>query len=186
MFIAIALLVVISTGCNNLGGQVDYEVTITASPAVPEGSAAEFTLSADPAPAALADPLPQTVTIMAGATQATLSVETVDDATDEFPSTVTTTLTEGSGYTLGARVSAEVTVSDDDRAPEPEEPGGGGPAEPNEPEDSGECAYDSDNTPETFEIGDPCGCYQCVDGSVGTMYKTATSCSAPNPACPAS
>ena len=87
---AIALLVLISTGCH-FGGRYDPEVTIMAGPAVTEGTAAEFTVTATPAPAAdlevgvevsksgamVADSSPRTVTIMAGASEATLSVETV-------------------------------------------------------------------------------------------------------------
>ena len=46
------------------------------------------------------------MTIAAGQTTATLQVTTVDDTTDESDSTVTATVTSGTGYTVGSRSSA--------------------------------------------------------------------------------
>ena len=49
-------------------------------------------------------------------TGATLT--TVDDTTDESDSTVTATVTSGTGYTVGSRSSARVTVADNDPPPD--------------------------------------------------------------------
>ena len=120
------------------------EVTITAATtgAVSEGEELLFKVQAAPAPAAelavsvalaetgamLAGPATRTVTISAGSEQATLTVATSADAVDEADSTVTATVTDGSGYTLGSPNSAEVTVSDDDvgtsQPPGPPQPPG--------------------------------------------------------------
>ena len=134
--IAIALLVAISTGCriHGDGDRPDHEspeVTIAAAiDVVTEGKPADFTITAAPAPAAdlmvsvtvdetgamLPDPSPQarTVTITAGATEASLTVATDDDATHEPASVVTATVTEGTGYQLGTETSASVEVSDNE------------------------------------------------------------------------
>ena len=92
-----------------------------------EGEAAQFIIQAQPAPAAdlvvsltvteSGDTLatsPSAVTIAAGATSATLTVGTADDGADEPDSVVTATVRDGSGYTVGARREATVTVTDDD------------------------------------------------------------------------
>ena len=106
------------------------QVTIAADGDVTEGEAVSFTVTAMPAPAAnlvvnvtvtetgatLAASVPEDVTIAAGKTTATLQVETVDDETDESESTVTATVDDGTGYTVGSRSSAAVTVADDDEA----------------------------------------------------------------------
>ena len=57
------------------------------------------------------------VTIPAGATQATISVATVQDRVDEPAETLTVTLTGVSGGILGPLVSAVGTIIDDDPAP---------------------------------------------------------------------
>ena len=68
------------------------------------------------------------VTIAAGQTTATLQVDTVDDTTDESDSTVTATVDDGAGYTIGSSNSAVVTVADNDEpadgdpAPQPAQP----------------------------------------------------------------
>ena len=111
-------------------------VTIAAGPRVSEGTAVQFTVRADPAPEAhlvvsvsvtetgsmLSAPRPRTVTIRAGSKVGTLSVHTDNDEQDEPSSTVTATLTSGSGYTRGAARSASVTVIDDDDPPPPAVP----------------------------------------------------------------
>ena len=111
-------------------------VTIAAGPRVSEGTAVQFTVRAEPAPEAhlvvsvsvtetgnmLSAPRPRTVTIRAGSKVGTLSVPTDNDEQDEPSSTVTATLTSGSGYTRGAARSASVTVIDDDQPPPPAVP----------------------------------------------------------------
>ena len=114
------------------------QVTIAADgDRVTEGEAVSFTVTAMPAPAAdlvvrvtvtetedtLPASVPENVTIAAGLTTATLQVETVNDTADEPDSTVTATLTAGTGYTIGSTSSAEVTVADNDtRASPPPRP----------------------------------------------------------------
>ena len=98
-----------------------------------EGTALQFVLRAEPAPATdlavsltltetgavLAGPLSRTVTIRAGSERATLTVDTIDDEQDEPASTVTVALAGGTGYVLGTPALASVVVNDND---EPEEP----------------------------------------------------------------
>ncbi len=111
-------------------------VSITAAAAsVTEGGAASFTVSADRAPdadltitlsvteaagsdhVAAADEGAATVTIAKGATEATFSVPTVDDAVDEPDGSVTVTVAAGAGYTVSSsRGAATMAVSDDDAA----------------------------------------------------------------------
>ncbi len=111
-------------------------VSITAAAAsVTEGGAASFTVSADRAPdadltitlsvseaagsdhVAADDEGTATVTIAKGATEASFSVATVDDAVDEPDGSVTVTLKDGDGYTVSSsRGAATVAVSDDDAA----------------------------------------------------------------------
>ena len=57
---------------------------------------------------------PTTVAFTAGATTATLTVETQADAVDEASGTITAAVTAGTGYTLGTTTSATVTITDDD------------------------------------------------------------------------
>ncbi|MDE0149567.1 MAG: hypothetical protein OXM58_14440 [Rhodospirillaceae bacterium] len=108
-------------------------VTIAAKAAsVTEGGDATFTLTADRASAsaltvelavsetgagdhvAAADEGPATVTIPKDATEATFSVATVNDATDEPDSSASVAVQPGAGYTVGAPASASVEVTDDD------------------------------------------------------------------------
>ena len=97
---------------------------------VTEGTAAEFTVSLDRnAPADLSIALrvtetgsmlavaqPAAVDFAAGTSIQTVSVATVYDAVVESSSTVTALLAGGSGYRLGAAVSAQVVVEDNDAA----------------------------------------------------------------------
>ena len=115
----------------------DSVLSITAvSTSVSEGTAVQFTVSANPAPteavtvgyrvsetgstfAEALDPgwNPGTVTIGAGQSTATLSFDTVDDSTDEEDSEVEVTLrvdTYPDGVELGFPAEAYVTVLDDD------------------------------------------------------------------------
>ena len=58
------------------------------------------------------------MTFAAGSASATLSVATDDDEVSEDASTVTATVSSGSGYTVdGTSGSAELVVNDDDAAP---------------------------------------------------------------------
>ena len=107
------------------------EVTVTAGTGVTEGTAAGFTLQADPAPAeelevkvtvaqtgAVADAAAlgtRSVTIPAGETEAAFTVATQADGTDEPSGAVTATVADGDGYTVGGTgPSATVAVADDD------------------------------------------------------------------------
>ena len=106
------------------------EVTLAAGAAVTEGGNAVFTLTATPAPAAdLAVSVSvaadgdwgvtagtQTVTIPTTGS-ATLTLATTDDAADEPDGSVTATVVDGSGYTVGASASGTVAVRDDDLPP---------------------------------------------------------------------
>ncbi len=110
----------------------DPEVTIAAGAGVTEGTAAAFTVTADRAPAAdlavtlnvaeaqgsdfvaASDEGARTVTILAGATAATLTVATDNDGVDEPDGSVTATVQAGTGYTVGAASSATVAIEDDD------------------------------------------------------------------------
>ena len=112
------------------GGVVpDPAVSVAAGTSpVREGTAASFTLTATPAPAApltvavrwsetgsfLTGTRPSEVTIPTSGT-ATVSASTEADRVDEADGTVTLTVTGGDGYTVGSPSSATVTVTDDDR-----------------------------------------------------------------------
>ena len=108
--------------------QQDPEITVTADAAsVTEGGDAAFTLTASPAPAA---DLSVTVTVATdgdwGVTEgsrtvtiptsgsATLTLATAGDGTDEPDGSVTVTVDDGSGYTVGSSASGTVSVQDDD------------------------------------------------------------------------
>ena len=108
------------------------EITVSAGSAVTEGGDAAFTLTATPAPAAdLAVSVTvasdgdwgvtagsRTVTIPASGS-ATLTLATTDDATDEPDGSVSVTVTDGTGYTVGSSASGTVSVQDDDDAAPP-------------------------------------------------------------------
>ena len=106
-------------------------IAASATP-VTEGTAAAFTLSRTGATdaavtvtvsvseseASVSGTPPTSVTFAAGSASATLSVATEDDETVEDASTVTATVSSGSGYTVsGTSGSADVVVEDDDAAP---------------------------------------------------------------------
>ena len=105
------------------------QVSVTAGPAVDEGTAATFAVSASPAASGTIS-VRYTVTqngqfvtsgqlgsnktrTLSGAS-ATISIPTQNDSADEADGSVTVTLTPGSGYTVGTPSSATVTVRDDD------------------------------------------------------------------------
>ncbi len=104
------------------------ELTITAGSAVTEGTAASFTVSASPNAASeitvkytvtqsgafvSAGKLSAQTVPLSGGT-ATITVPTVGDSTDEANGSVTVTLNDGTGYTLGGAKTATVNVNDDD------------------------------------------------------------------------
>ena len=113
------------------------EVTIAAAEdSVTEGDTVSFTVTAMPAPEAslvvsvtvteTGDSLSESesesrnVTIEAGKTTATLQVTTDDDdITEESGTTLTATVNDGTGYTVGFPGSAEATVADNDGASTP-------------------------------------------------------------------
>ncbi len=112
------------------------EISIAAGSAVTEGTAASFTLTANPAPASAlsvsvtvaqsgnygADTGVRTVTIPTGGSY-TLTVATANDNTDEADGSVTATIGTGTGYTVSSTQSAAtVAVSDDDDPPPPPPP----------------------------------------------------------------
>ena len=106
-------------------------VTIAADAAsVTEGGDAVFTLTASPLPAS---PLAVSVTVaaagdygIAGASRTVtiptagsvmLTLATADDTADEPDGSVTVTVADGDGYTVGASASGTVSVQDDDLPP---------------------------------------------------------------------
>ena len=109
-------------------------VTISGGSAVTEGTAAQFTLTADPAPSAdltvnvtvteaagsdfvaSGDEGAKTVTIASGTTSKTYAVTTQADTTDEPNGSVTVAITASGAYDTGTAGSASVTVNDDDGA----------------------------------------------------------------------
>ncbi|WP_420436406.1 PEP/pyruvate-binding domain-containing protein [Candidatus Poriferisocius sp.] len=116
------------------------QISIAAGSGVTEGSAASFTLTASPAPAAAltvdvtvsqsgdfgVTTGARTVTISTAGTFA-LSVDTTGDSADEADGSVTVTIDTGTGYTVSSSAgSATVAVSDDDDPAPPPPP----PAEP--------------------------------------------------------
>ena len=108
------------------------EVSITSpSSPVTEGESAEFSVTLSPAAAGaltvsvsvtesgamLSGTPPASVSFADGDASATLSVPTAADEVVEAHSTVTATVTAGTGYTVGSRSSATVAVEDDDIVP---------------------------------------------------------------------
>ena len=111
---------------------VTPEVSITAGSGITEGGDAEFTITANPAPAADLDVSvtvtqdgdygaatgQRTVTIPTGGS-ATLTIATSDDGADEADGSVTATVNTGDGYTVSSSQGAgTVAVSDNDVTPE--------------------------------------------------------------------
>ena len=106
------------------------EIAVSGGSAVTEGGDAVFTLTATPAPTAdLAVSVTvatdgdwgvtagtQTVTIPTTGS-ATLTLATAGDDADEPDGSVTVTVDDGSGYTVGSSASGTVSVQDDDGAP---------------------------------------------------------------------
>ena len=110
------------------------EISVTAGSDVTEGTAATFTITANPAPTANLDVSvsvtqsgdyttstgSQTITIPTSGTY-TLTVSTTDDSADEVDGSITATIDTGTGYTVSTSNSAAtVAVADDDPTPTPD------------------------------------------------------------------
>ena len=113
-------------------------ITLAGGAAVTEGTAASFTVNADPAPTSsltinveVSEPDGQdfvaasqegvrTVTLNAGATSTTFTVPTVNDNADEPDGAVQVFVNDGAGYVAGQ--GSAVDVKDDDDAPPPGTP----------------------------------------------------------------
>ncbi|WP_419838108.1 S8 family serine peptidase [Candidatus Poriferisodalis sp.] len=107
------------------------QIDITAATGGIEGTAATFTVTASAPTTADLDVAvdiastgewgattgTRTVTIPQGATQATLTVATVDDSVDEPDGSITATLAVGSGYTVGPQATQSAQIADDDDPP---------------------------------------------------------------------
>ena len=113
-------------------------ISLTGGAAVTEGSAASFTVNADPAPTssltinvevieppgqdfvAASEEGDRTVTLNAGATSTTFTVPTVNDGTSEEDGRVQVFVNDGTGYTAGQ--GSAVNVNDNDGSPPPTTP----------------------------------------------------------------
>ena len=129
------------------------ELTITGGSAVTEGGDASFVISSNPAPSSsitVAYTVSQSGAFVAsgqlgGKTRSvssastTVAIPTEDDNLDEANGSVTVTLDNGNGYTVGNSNSATVTVNDDDDSgggggnPGGGNPGGGNPGGGSDP-----------------------------------------------------
>ena len=129
------------------------ELTITGGSAVTEGGDASFTISSNPAPSSsitVAYTVSQSGAFVASgqlggktrsisAASTTVAIPTEDDNLDEANGSVTVTLDNGNGYTVGNSNSATVTVNDDDDSsggggnPGGGNPGGGNPGGGSDP-----------------------------------------------------
>ena len=112
------------------------QITVQGGSGVTEGGNAVFTVSASSGPAtaltvtltvaddassdflSAGDQGEKTVTIAAGQTSATLTLNTQDDSTDEVDGSVTATVSGGTGYTVGSPSVATVAVADNDPTPQ--------------------------------------------------------------------
>ena len=121
------------------------ELTITGGSAVTEGGNASFVISSNPAPSSsitVAYTVSQSGAFVASgqlggktrsvsAASTTVAIPTEDDSVDEANGSVTVTLDNGNGYTVGSANAATVTVNDDDDSTDPGggggNPGGGNP-----------------------------------------------------------
>lgn len=108
-------------------------VTIAATAGASESSPGQFTLTrvgdtsgaltvtytvgGSATPGVDFQPLSGTVTFAAGSATAVITVTAIDDAAVEGSETVTVTLTAGVGYTLGAPITATLTIADNDAPP---------------------------------------------------------------------
>ena len=120
------------------------ELTITGGSAVTEGGDASFVIASNPAPGSsitVAYTVSQSGAFVASSqlgdktrslsgSSTTFTISTEDDNLDEANGSVTVTLDNGNGYTVGNANAATVTVNDDDDSTDPGgggNPGGGNP-----------------------------------------------------------
>ncbi len=126
------------------------ELTITGGSAVTEGGDASFVISSNPAPGnsiTVSYTVSQSGAFVASgqlgdktqsisAASTTVAIPTEDDNLDEANGSVTVTLNNGNGYTVGSANAATVTVNDDDDSTDPGgggNPGGGNPGGGSDP-----------------------------------------------------
>ena len=135
------------------------ELTITGGSAVTEGGDASFVISSNPAPSSsitVAYTVSQSGAFVAsgqlgGKTRSvsgsstTFTISTEDDNVDEANGSVTVTLDNGNGYTVGSANAATVTVNDDDDSGGGGGGGGGNPG-------GGNPGGGSDPTPITLAV----------------------------------
>ena len=119
-----------SVAVNDNDGPPVPVVSISGSSAITEGDTVTFSLNATPKPTSsitvkinvqsgsFAQSGQQSVTIGTGGT-GSLTVRTVNDSTDEPNGSITAMLVSGTGYSVGSRNSASVTVNDNDNPPVP-------------------------------------------------------------------
>ena len=112
---------------------VSPEISIGAAGPVTEGGTVTFTVTAAPPPSDdlsvavtvlqgegqdyLPDSTPTSVTVAAGASEATFAVDIPDDTVDEPDGVLTATVVSGVGYVVSSPSSVQVTVLDDDASP---------------------------------------------------------------------
>ncbi|MDE0669549.1 MAG: cadherin-like beta sandwich domain-containing protein, partial [bacterium] len=92
------------------GDEVAFEVSLSAAQSGPLTVAVSVVAEG----VELAGSVPASATFAAGATTATLSAATLDDAVVSVNASVTATLSVGDGYALGTPASATVSVTEDD------------------------------------------------------------------------
>ena len=110
------------------------------------------------------------LTFAAGERKKTIEVRTVDDAVVEGDETLTVTLSNPSGATLGSVVSATVTVADDDNPPVPAD------GEPQAPPDDGVFGSRSSQDVEGAPRGASVAGTMADDTMVGTAGADAIDC----------
>ena len=109
-------IAIIADGPVTEGGTATF--TVTAAPAPPAGLVVNVSVTQGTSDAYLPAAPPTSLTMAAGATEATLGVAIPDDSTDEPNGVLTATVTSGTGYTVSATAgSASLTVRDDDANP---------------------------------------------------------------------
>ena len=95
---------------------MEASFTVNASPATTTNLDVSVAVSQSGAFVASGDRGAKTVTITANTTSSTYTVPTVNDMMDESNGSVTVTVNQGTGYTVGSTAVATVTVNDNDTA----------------------------------------------------------------------
>ena len=165
------------------------QVTISAGTTpITEGTAATFTITANPAPTTAitvnvnitetgnvySGTPDSAITINANETTATLTIATDDDNTNENASIITAALQSGTGYAVGTPSSASVTVNDNDAAPN--NPATGAPTITGTPEVGQTLTADVTNIRDTDGLENVTYIYQWIRvmGGVETEIAGAT------------